>query len=294
MIVVVVAVAAFAASLAALLAYGWWEAGWVRLRELPVMLPSLPPELHGLRIAHLSDFHLGLPSRGERAVERAVAWAAAARPDLTVITGDLLSRRDGEPRLRELLETLPHCYVVLGNHDVAEARDPFSRGVAVDELRGATLLNDEAWAVRVRNQGVQIAGVHPATFLAGDGARIARFADERSRLRILLCHYPEIVDQLPAGAFDLVLAGHLHDGQICIPTPFGKVRCAHPRARYTRGLYRRPGGTLHVSPGLGTTFVPFRFLARPEATLLVLQSPGATAAAAGAAAAPVVAATLPA
>ena len=284
--VVVVVVAVSAAGLAALLAYGWWEAGWVRLRELPVVLPGLPPELHGVRIAHLSDFHLGLPSRGERAVERAVAWAAAAQPDLTVITGDLLSRKDGEPRLRELLELLPHCYVVLGNHDVAEARDPFSRGVAVAELRGATLLNDEAWAIRVRNQSVQIAGVHPATFLAGDGARSARATDQRSGLRILLCHFPEIVDQLPPGAFDLVLAGHMHDGQICIPTPFGKLRCAHPGARYTRGLYRRPGGTLHVSPGLGTTFVPIRFLARPEATLLVLQSPDAAAVAPPAAPAP--------
>ena len=65
----------------------------------------------------------------------------------------------------------------------------------------------------------------------------------------------------------------MHDGQICIPFPGGKLRCAHPRARYPSGLYRSPKGILHVSPGLGTTFVPFRFLARPEATLLVLESP---------------------
>lgn len=261
------------AGIAALLAYSWLEAGWVRLRELPVMLPGLPPELHGLRIAHLSDFHLGLPSRGERAVERAVAWVVAAQPDLTLVTGDLLSRRRGEPRLRELLAELPHCYVVLGNHDVAAARDPFSKAAPVRGLRGATLLSDEAWAVRVRQQSVQIAGVHPSSYLVGDGSRIVRFADQRARLRILLCHYPGIIDQVPPGAFDLVLAGHMHGGQICVPTPFGKIRCAHPRARHTHGLYRRPGGVLHVSPGLGTTFVPFRFLARPEATLLVLQSP---------------------
>jgi len=283
LLTVVIPVVAGLGALVALVVYAWLEAGWVRLRELPVVLPDLPPELHGLRIAHLSDFHLGLPSRGERAVERAVAWAAAAQPDLTLITGDLLSRRRGEPRLRELLAELPHCYVVLGNHDVAAARDPFSKAVPVQGLRGATLLSDEAWAVRVRNQSVQIAGVHPSSYLVGDGSRIARFADRRSRLRILLCHYPGIIEQVPPGAFDLVLAGHLHAGQICLPTPFGKLRCAHPLARYTRGLYRRPGGVLHVSPGLGTTFVPFRLLARPEATMLVLQSPaGPPASAAGA------------
>jgi uncharacterized protein len=69
-----------------------------------------------------------------------------------------------------------------------------------------------------------------------------------------------------------VLAGHLHAGQICIPYGFGKFRLAHVRWTYVEGIYRRPGGVLHVSPGLGTTFVPFRFFARPEATMLVLQS----------------------
>ena len=271
---------------AALLAYGWWEAGWVRLRELPVVLPGLPPQLHGMRIAHLSDFHLGVPSRGERAVERAVAWAAAAEPDLTLITGDLLAGTGGERRLRRLLAELPHCYVVLGNQDVAAAPDLFSRTGAVEGLRHATLLGDEAFFIRVRGQSVQIAGVQPSTYLAGNGARIAGFADQRSPLRVLLCHYPEIIDQVSPGAFDLVLAGHVHAGQICLPTPFGTFRCAHPRARYTRGLYRSPGGTLHVSPGLGTTFVPFRFLARPEATLLVLQSADAAPAAAAGTPAP--------
>jgi uncharacterized protein len=81
-----------------------------------------------------------------------------------------------------------------------------------------------------------------------------------------------VIDLLPEGVFDLVLSGHMHDGQICLPYGRGKVRIAHPRAPYNRGLYRLPGGVLHVSPGLGTTFVPFRFFARPEATELLLES----------------------
>jgi predicted MPP superfamily phosphohydrolase len=64
----------------------------------------------------------------------------------------------------------------------------------------------------------------------------------------------------------------MHDGQICLPYGKGKVRIAHPLAPYNHGIYRRPSGVLHVSSGLGTTFVPFRFFARPEATELVLQS----------------------
>ena len=99
-----------------------------------------------------------------------------------------------------------------------------------------------------------------------------RLADPDADLRILLCHFPDVVDRLPPGAFHLVLSGHLHAGQICVPWPGGRLRLAHIRWTYVRGLYRRPGGTLHLSAGLGTTFVPFRFLARPEATELVLES----------------------
>ena len=267
--IVVIAVLVGAAAAAF---WGWFEAGWLRIRELHVVLPGLPPELHGLRIAHLSDFHLGVPSRGIVAVERAVEWAVAEQADLTLITGDLLSHPEGEEYLRELIAELPSCYAVLGNHDIAQARDPFSRGNAMTGLRGATLLNDEAWAVRLRNRGVQVAGVHPSSYLAGGDGGAGRLSDP-AQLRILLSHYPDIVDRLPAGSYDLILAGHIHDGQICLPYPGGKLRFAHPTAKYACGLYRTPAGTLHVSPGLGTTFVPFRFLARPEATLLVLESP---------------------
>jgi hypothetical protein len=80
-----------------------------------------------------------------------------------------------------------------------------------------------------------------------------------------------VLDGLQPGAFELVLAGHMHDGQICLPYPGGKLRLAHPRARYTVGVYRSPAATMHVSAGLGTTFVPFRFGARPEATELILK-----------------------
>jgi hypothetical protein len=77
---------------------------------------------------------------------------------------------------------------------------------------------------------------------------------------------------MPPGTFHLVLAGHLHAGQIVVPFPGGKLRLAHLRARDVEGLYRYGSTALHVSPGLGTTFVPFRFFARPEVTELVVRS----------------------
>jgi uncharacterized protein len=253
--------------------WGWFEAGWVRLRELELELPGLPSELDGLRIAHLSDFHLGVPSRGAHAVERAVEWTAERKPDIVVITGDLLTHPRGEPRLRELVGRLPlPAVAVLGNHDVAISRDPQARASNLRELEPATLLSDSGVLLELRGKSVWIAGTHPRLIVRGKTKRdpntLARDAD----LRILLCHYPRVFDRVEPGNFDLVLTGHMHDGQIAVPYPGGKLRLAHLGARYHRGVYRSAAGVMHVSPGLGTTFVPFRFAARPEATELVLRS----------------------
>jgi predicted MPP superfamily phosphohydrolase len=260
---VLIAVVAAAGLAAAALAWGWFEAGWVRFRTLDVRVPGLPPELDGVRIAHLSDFHLGMPSRGARAVERAADWAAARRPDLTLVTGDLVSRPGGEERLGRILDRLPSCLAILGNHDLAESRDPFSKPVRPDRPE---LLFDEGREIELRGRRVWVAGLDPLS--RGREPDLARDAD----LSILLSHFPSALDRIRPGSFDLLLAGHMHDGQICLPYPGGKIRFAHPSAHYICGLYERGGTTMHVSPGLGTTFVPFRFFARPEATELVLHS----------------------
>jgi predicted MPP superfamily phosphohydrolase len=241
----------------------------VRLRVRELVLPGLPPELDGLRIAHLSDFHLGVPSRGRRAVERAVDWVAERQPDLVAITGDLLSRPSGEHELLALLEKLPHPYVVLGNHDYAISRDPFSRPVELGRLEHGTMLLDNAEVVELRGKRIELAGVDPRSWLQ---KLPSAFEDQGADLRILLCHFPRALDTVPAGRWDLILAGHLHAGQIVLPYGFGKLLLAHPGARYPEGVFERAGTTMHVSPGLGTTFVPFRFFARPEATELVLRS----------------------
>jgi uncharacterized protein len=241
----------------------------VRLRVREVPLPGLPPELDGLRIAHLSDFHLGIPSRGRRAVERSVDWVTERQPDLVAITGDLLSRPRGEPQLLALLAKLPHPYVVLGNHDYALSRDPFSRPVDLERVAHATILLDRAEVVELRGKRIELAGVDPRSWLQ---KKASGFQDPGADLRILLCHFPRALDTVPAGRWDLILAGHLHAGQVAIPYGFGKLLLAHPRARYPEGVFEREGTTMHVSAGLGTTFVPFRFFARPEATELVLRS----------------------
>ena len=257
----------------ALAAWGWFEAGWLRTRVLEVTLEGAPGELDGLRIAHLSDLHLGVPSRGTRAVREAVAWVAERRPDLVCITGDLLSRRSGLPELERLLGQLGHAYVVLGNHDFADSRDPFSErvdGAALEGIESITLLTDQSITVTTRGRTVQIVGVDPRTY-ARRAAEPQALIDESADLHVLLCHFPGIARRIPP-VFDLVLAGHLHSGQIVLPYPGGRLRLAHLRSRDVEGLYKYGPLRLHVSPGLGTTFVPFRLFARPEVTELVVRS----------------------
>jgi uncharacterized protein len=256
-------------------AYSWFEAGWLRTRVLEVEVPGLPPELDGIRIGHLSDFHFGARfSRGNAASERAAAWVASRRPELVCITGDLVSLPRGEVRLRRILGLLERPIVVLGNHDIAVTRDPFSRSAELDDLAGACLLRDEATVVEVRGLRVQVVGSDPEKH----GARTATpwtLADPSAAFRILLCHYPTLTKRVPPGIFGLTLSGHLHAGQICIPLP-GRRRLtlAHLRAEFVSGLYSSPAGPLHISPGSGTTLVPFRLFARPEVTELVLRPCG--------------------
>lgn len=250
---------ALAAVAAAVSAYGWLEAGWLRTRVLEVPVAGLPPALDGLRVAHLSDFHLGPPSRGAVAVRKAADWVRERRPDLTVVTGDLLSHPRGSELLGSVLRELD-AYVVLGNHDIGVTRDPFSRPVELEDLP-ATFLIDESRRLVVRGSTIQLTGVRASHDAS------APPPDREAGLRILLSHYPRLRDE----GYQLVLAGHMHAGQIVVPYPGGKLHLAHLGASLTEGLYRRGGVTLHVSPGLGTTFVPFRFFARPEVTELVLR-----------------------
>lgn len=253
------------------LLYAWFEAGWLRTRVLDVRIEGLPTSLDGLRIAHVSDFHLGARlSRGRRATERAAAWVGARKPDLVCVTGDLVSHPRGESQLRTLLDVLGRPYVVLGNHDVAITRDPFSRAAELEDLRDAVLLRDQDTVEELGGSRVQIVGVDPESYRTGT-ADPSTLADPSADLRILLCHYPGVGRKLPASVFHLILAGHLHAGQITIPFPGRPLALAHPRAPWVAGLYETPGGLLHVSSGTGTTLLPLRFCARPEATELVLR-----------------------
>ncbi len=249
----------------------------MRFRRLDVPIPGLPDALDGFRVLHLSDLHLGTLSQNARTLEKAVSWDEAHDVDLLALTGDLLARTRGEAQLEHALGRLEPrhgAFAVLGNHEVDESRDPFSQPVGLDglERQGTVLLEDSARTFLVGGVSVQVVGASPSSRWSPP----VGLADPDADLRLLLAHFPDTVEYLPPGAFDLVLAGHMHGGQICVPRPGGKTRLLNVFDPYLEGLFTVNGTTMYVSPGLGTTLVPFRFLARPEASLLVLRRPEPT------------------
>jgi len=241
-------------------------------------VPTLEPGLAGLRVAHVSDLHLGAPGVNATAARRAIRLVREARPDLIAITGDLLSRPSGSEELLELLDSLEAplgVYATLGNHDVdvGDMRDPFCRFGDVPDLAsvGVELLRDRTVTVPYAESTIAISGIDPRDPDLPDALDPAvPWPSADAGLHLILAHYPDVFDGAPSNARGVILTGHLHGGQICLPWPNGRLRLSQLGNRYSEGVYERDGLVMHISRGVGTTFVPFRAFARPEVTVLEL------------------------
>jgi predicted MPP superfamily phosphohydrolase len=265
-----------AAAAAAGIAASGAEALTLRRRVREIAIPALPAALDGLTIMHISDVHAGY-GPGLVLLRRCARWAAEIEPDIVAVTGDLVARRRAVPGFAaagaELVAAARHAAVaVLGNHDLADGRDPFAQGWDTGDLGGLTLLDGAAIEVTPGGHRLSLAGASAARILREPGYDPASHLDASAELRVLLCHFPDLLPRLATGVAHLVLAGHLHGGQICAPWPGGRIGLAHPRSGPVSAVEACNGTVMHVSPGLGTTFVPLRFLAQPEVTLLRLRS----------------------
>jgi uncharacterized protein len=252
------------------------EALTLRRRVRDIALARLPSDLDGLTILHVSDVHAGY-GPGLTLLRRCARWAAELEPDIVAVTGDLVARRRAAPGFAaaaaELVAAARHAAVaVLGNHDLARGRDPFAQGWDAGDLGGLTLLDGDVIGLSVRGRRVSIAGASADRMMRQRGYDPAIHLDPTAELRILLCHFPDALPRLAPGRAHLVLAGHLHGGQICLPWPGGRVGLAHPRSGPISALEACDGTVMHISPGLGTTFVPLRLFAQPEVTLLRLRA----------------------
>jgi len=250
------------------------EAWRIRLEHLEINTARLPSHLNQLKVAQISDLHLGLMV-GEQRLERVFSLIREANPDLLVCTGDLVdAQMDHLNHLASLLdEVKPPLgkFAVLGNHE-------FYAGIDLSEqflrLAGFTLLR----GTRDLPGGlVAIVGVDdPAALYRQSGSLSpdeqeaeALAAPRRRPFTLLLKHRPSVRPE-SFGQYDLQLSGHTHKGQMF---PFTLItRLWFPRQD---GLYRLEGGSLlYVSRGTGTWGPPMRFLAPPEVTLITVTRTG--------------------
>ncbi len=262
-------VLAFGTSTAVL---GW---GMVRgrhafvLEEVPVPLSGLPRSLDGYTIAQISDIHAGV-FVGDREMGEGLSLVRAMRPDLVVVTGDLVDHdsRYASWLARELakLQARDGVFAVLGNHDYYAGA-----GVVAQAARdaGVDLLVNEGRTIRGGDGGgFALLGVDDlwARRAGGHGPDLARAEAmvRRDAPRVLLAHQPNYFDAVSARV-GLQLSGHTHGGQI---NP--GFRPADFFMHYISGRYEKNGSTLWVNRGFGVAGPPSRVGAPPEVTKIIL------------------------
>jgi predicted MPP superfamily phosphohydrolase len=239
------------------------NAAKVEIRENKIASARIPAAFDGFSILHLSDLHADMSAE---AMLRASAIIADLSYDLCVLTGDYRGQTFGPylpclQAMRDLLDAMRgDAYGVLGNHDTIRMAPDLERmGVRI-------LLNEH---VEIEREGASIflAGVDDAHFYRVDNLEKAATGVPEGAFSILLSHTPEIYRQAAHAGFDLMLSGHTHGGQICLPggVPL-TLESSLPR-RMGRGGWRYGEMAGYTSAGCGACVVPVRFNCPPEITL---------------------------
>jgi hypothetical protein len=263
----------------------------IRVTTPSVEVPFLPPDWGGVRLALLSDFHVGRFIRPPY-VRRVVEMTNDLAPDLIALLGDYLVQEgalsqevvDWFARLRAPLGK----FAVLGNHDhwhgLQEVCGALERaGVVVLRnahrlvTRGGTAPAPPAAEGRPADtgggSGLVLAGVDDMWESTADVASALAGAPPEAP-RILLCHNPDYAEHLPPQPrVDLMLSGHTHGGQIRLPLLTHLLASVHHR-KYQQGLVQGPRCAVYVTRGVGVVGPPLRFRCPPGITILTLRAPG--------------------
>jgi hypothetical protein len=239
--------------------YGYFEARSIRVEKIVIKTAKLPPGTERLRIAQISDVHLGLMVREERLAE-ILRKVEAENPDILVSTGDLvdgdMQKVEAIPGMFGKIQPRLGKYAVSGNHEVYAG---LTESISSEEAFGFTVLSGQ---VKTVDNILNIAGIDdPAAGLPEDEKTILTKAGN-GLFTLYLKHRPDFMNDT-LGLFDLQLSGHTHLGQLF---PFRYVTgWVYP---FQNGLYYlQKGSILYTSRGSGTWGPPIRVLAPPEVTI---------------------------
>ncbi|MCA9666645.1 MAG: metallophosphoesterase [Myxococcales bacterium] len=245
----------------------------VRIKRLEVTLARLPAALDGLRIAQLSDLHIG-PTLGRDWLSGIVERTNALSADLICITGDLVDgsvsklEKDVEPLGK--LSAKQGVYFVTGNHEYYSGAESWCRHVT---SLGIKVLRNERVEIRRGDAALDLAGIDDrSAFGAGHGPDIDRACAGRdaSRELVLLAHQPRQIEDAVRHGVGLQLSGHTHGGQIW-PWHYA-VYLQQP---YLKGLHARGETQIYISEGTGFWGPPLRFGSTAEITEITLRAPSA-------------------
>lgn len=250
----------------------FWEGLRVRVKRVEVPLAKLSEALDGITIVQLSDVHVG-PTIGRRFIERVVASVNALKPDVVVITGDLV---DGSvTQLADAVSPLQRIdarhgiYFVTGNHEYYSGAPEWCEHLT---QLGVRVLRNERVVIATNAGSFELAGIDDyqgRSIGQGHGADLVRAVAGRDpeRVLVLLAHQPRAITEAARHGVDLQLSGHTHGGQIW---PFNfLVKLQQP---FVSGLERVGQTLLYVSNGTGYWGPPMRLRAPAEITHLTLRA----------------------
>ncbi|MCB1021571.1 MAG: metallophosphoesterase [Acidobacteria bacterium] len=256
----------------------WWEPSSLRVRRDSVEVPRWPEALDSMRVAVLTDLHIGSPYKGLDSLRKLVRRTNELEPDLILLPGDFVIQgvlggtfvRPEEivPELAKLHAPLG-VFAVMGNHDWWLRRP--REMIAAFEQNGVPLLLDQAVRVDTGKAPFWVMGIGDFWETDHDvDAALAMVTDDAPV--IAFTHNPDIFPDMPARV-NLTIAGHTHGGQVYIPFVGRPVVPSEFGERYAIDEVREDGRVLYVSSGVGTSMLPVRFLVPPEITMLELKAP---------------------
>jgi hypothetical protein len=249
--------------LAGLYGRGLRNAEHVEVRHNHIKFVQLPPAFDGFAILHISDTHVDM-SQG--AMERLIELVEGMRYDLCVLTGDYRGKTFGsfQATLAGMARIRSHLagplFGVLGNHDTI-------RMVPGLERMGVRVLLNESEMIARGDDRIYVAGIDDAHFYRVDDIGKAVAGIPHGEFAILLSHTPEIYRQAARAGFRLLLSGHTHGGQICLPGSIPITLDSHLPRRFGAGAWRFEDMVGYTSVGAGSCIVPVRLNCPPEVTL---------------------------
>jgi len=242
---------------------GLRNAAKVEVRHNPIHVPQLPEPFDGFTILQISDLHVDL---SEAAMAHVVHLLKDLRYDICLLTGDYRGNTWGpyEPSLAGMTEVCAALkgpvYGVLGNHDTILM-------VPGLEAMGVRMLLNETDVIERGGARIHLAGIDDAHFYRVDNIEKAADAIPHDAFSILVTHTPEIYRQAAHADFDVLLSGHTHGGQICLPGGIPITLSAVLPRGLGSGAWRHHEMIGYTAVGAGSSVVPVRFNCPPEITL---------------------------